>query len=163
MVIYDASNNYNDLNYQTWNGTAWSGPQTLTLPYNGLAETDARFTTIAADPTSDRIAIGVVTTGTENQVVFAVWDGTAWGDKLMATNSSYTGSSPLVAVGFESQSGDLLVTYGEAATTPRYQTWSSGGGWSGELNTAGYRGLCDRDDDGVRSTHRCTDAGDTGQ
>ncbi len=134
MVVYDVSNNYNDLNYQTWNGTAWSGPLTLNLPNNGLAETDARFTTIAADPTSDRIAIGVVTTGTENQVVFAVWDGTAWGNMLMATNSSYTGSSPLVAVGFESQSGDLLVTYGEAATTPRYQTWSSGGGWSGELS-----------------------------
>ena len=134
MVIYDGINNYNDLNYQTWNGTVWSGPQVLTLPYNGLAETDARFTTIAADPTSDRIAIGVVTTGTENQVVFAIWDGAAWGNKLMATNSLYTGTSPVAAVGFESQSGELLVTYGELATTPRYQTWSSGSGWSGELN-----------------------------
>ncbi len=133
MVIYDASTNFNDLTYQTWNGTAWSGQQTLTLPNTG-SETDVDFTTLASDPTSDRIAIGVVSGGTQNHVLFAVWDGTAWGDKLLATTAGWTANSLNAAVGFESQSGELLVTYGEVATTPRYQTWSSGGGWSGELN-----------------------------
>lgn len=134
MVVYDGINNYNDLNYQTWNGTAWSGPQTLTLPFSIGIETDAKFTTLATDPTSDRIAISVVTGGSQNQVVFAVWDGSAWGDKLLASIDSYTGNSPVAAVGFESQSGDLLATYGEVSTTLRYQTWTSGGGWSGEMN-----------------------------
>ena len=133
MVVYDGVNNYNDLTYQTWNGTSWSGQQTLTLPHTG-SETDAEFTTLASDPTSDRIAIGVVSGGTQNQVLFAVWDGSAWGETLMATTSGWTGSSLNAAVAFESQSGDLLVTYGEASTTPRYQTWSSGGGWSGEMS-----------------------------
>ncbi len=133
MVVYDGVNNFNDLTYQTWNGTTWSGQQTLTLPNTG-AETDVEFTTLASDPTSDRIALGVVAGGTQNHVLFAVWDGTAWGDTLMASTSGWTGNSLNAAVAFESHSGDLLVTYGEASTTPRYQTWSSGSGWSGEMS-----------------------------
>ncbi len=134
MVIYDGVDNYNDLAYQTWNGSSWSGQQTLALPFNGLAETDVEFTAIAADPNSDRLAIGVVTAGTENQVVFAVWDGSNWGDQLMATNASSASNSMSAAVGFEGQSGQLLVTYSEVSTTPRYQTWSESGGWSGEMS-----------------------------
>ncbi len=133
MVVYDGVNNYNDLTYRTWDGTTWSGQQTLTLPNTG-AETDVKFTTLASDPTSDRIALGVVSGGTQNHAVFAVWDGSAWGDTLMATTSGWSGNSLNAAVAFESQSGDLLVTYGEVATTPRYQTWSSSGGWSGEMS-----------------------------
>ena len=163
MVIYDGIDNYNDLNYQTWDGTAWSGPQTLTLPFNGAAETDSRFTTIAADPTSDRIAIGVVTTGTENQVVFAVWDGAAWGNKLMATNSLYTGISPVAAVGFESQSGDLLVTYGEVCDHAAVSNLVQRERLVGRNEHAGYRRFCDGDDDGIRSAHRRADVGDPGQ
>ena len=43
-----------------------------------------------------------------------------------------------LAVAFESNSGDLLATYAESGTKDdlRYRTWSSGGGWSGELKTA---------------------------
>ena len=40
-----------------------------------------------------------------------------------------------VAVAFESQSGELLVTYAENARNQvRYRTWSTGTGWSGELS-----------------------------
>ena len=42
-----------------------------------------------------------------------------------------------MAVAFESHSGDLLVTYAQSGKDDfRYQTWSSGGGWSGELTAA---------------------------
>ena len=141
MVVYDGSTNFSDLNYRTWNGTAWSSEQTLTQPLGIVSETDAEFTTLATDPTSDRIAIAVVTGGTEQDAWFAVWDGNAWGDKLLATTLGFTGNSLHAAAAFESQSGELLATYGEAATTPRYQTWSSGSGWSGELNAPDIGGF----------------------
>ncbi|WP_404307435.1 LamG-like jellyroll fold domain-containing protein [Neorhodopirellula lusitana] len=134
MVVYDGSTNYNDLTYRTWDGSTWSSQQTLVLPYNPSAETDVNFTSIASDATSDRIAIGAVAGGEESQVVFAVWDGSAWGNQTVGSLTASTGSSSVAAVGFESQSGDLLAVYSEAATTPRYQTWTAGGGWSGELS-----------------------------
>ena len=79
---------------------------------------------MASDPNSDRIALGVLTSG--GDVWFNVWDGRAWSTSTAATTTS-TGTTELaMAVAFESTSGDLLATYGESgSSTVRYMTWSS--------------------------------------
>ena len=96
-------------------------------------ETDPQFTSIASDPTSDRIAIGVVAGGSQNQVLLAVWDGAAWGDKLTATTSAWSGNSLDVAVGFESQSGELLATY--LRSPPRRVTKPGPAAAAGQANS----------------------------
>ncbi len=130
LVVYSDNNN-NDLRYQIWNGVNWSGQNTLTDPG---ASNDVRWTTIASDPNSDRIAVGVVTFNAE--AWFAVWDGSAWGDQILAETTTNGSTSLNVAVAFESNSGDVLAAYAEGTKDDmRYRTWSSGGGWSAELTT----------------------------
>ena len=131
MVVYSDNTN-NDLRYQIWNGVSWSGQNTLTDPG---ASGNVRWTTIASDPNSDRIAVGVVTFS--NEAWFAVWDGSSWGNQILAEPTTQGSTFPNAAVAFESNSGDLLATYAERDKDDfRYRTWSSGGGWSGELKAS---------------------------
>ena len=57
MVVY--GNNSATLRYQTWDGASWSGESVVTAPVGVTG--NVRWTTIASDPNSDRIAVGVVT------------------------------------------------------------------------------------------------------
>ncbi len=130
MVVY--AKDTVDVHYRTWNGSSWSGEGTITAPAGPAGK--ARWTAMDSDPNSDRIVLGVLTESKDTY--FAIWDGTAWnaGDKLSATIDNSERTMQNMAVAFESQSGNVLVTYGESSdTTVRYRTWSSGGGWSGEL------------------------------
>ena len=118
----------NNVSYRTWNGTVWSSEAVLT----GIAGGYARWTTLGADPGSDRIALGVVTN--DSDVWLAVWNGSTWIDQTTATLTTTGTNHPAVAVGFESVSGQAIATYGEAVVTPRYRTWASGSGWSAQLS-----------------------------
>lgn len=132
LVVYDdvGSGLGADLNYRTLIGGVWSAQQTLTAPVGLVSEPD--YVNIASDPGSDRVAISAINTNGELWV--AVWDGNAWGSQLVLSTTGSSSVTHVTAVAFESISGDLLVTYGEsAANTVRYQTWTSGGGWSGEI------------------------------
>ena len=128
VAVYDTGSG-STLNYRTWNGTTWSGQASLAAP-SGVGAAP-KWTTLATDLTSDRIALGALTAS--NEVWLSVWDGSAWGDQTIATTASATKDALNMAVAFESASGDLLAAYGEANNSVRYQTWTSGGGWSGEL------------------------------
>ena len=130
VVVYDNVSGGVDLEYRVWNGSAWSAPGTVTAP--GGATGDPKCVTTAADPTSDRIAVSVVTGA--NEVWLSVWDGSAWGSQLTATTAATSSNAMVTAVAFESQSGDLLAAYAEASNLVRYRTWTSGGGWSAQLD-----------------------------
>lgn len=93
---------------------------------------------LAADPSSDRIALGVLTNDAD--VWLAMWDGSSWADVSTVTTATTGVNRPAVAVSFESSSGQALAVYGEAADTPRYRTWTSGTGWSAELSTPSIGG-----------------------
>ena len=54
--------------------------------------------------------------------------------QTVATTATTGINHPAVAVAFEATSGQALATYGEGVNTPRYRTWTSGSGWSGELS-----------------------------
>ncbi len=91
--------------------------------------------TVAADPGSDRIAIGVLTVGSgATHTWLSVWSGAAWGTPVAATSSQNINLNyPNVAVAFESLSGDALAVYAQDTSTNsvQYRTWSLGAGWLG--------------------------------
>ena len=125
IVVY--GDNDVNLRYQMWDGSSWSGEFSVTPP--GGVTGSVRWTTIASDPNSDQIAVGILTSNSE--AWFAVWDGNSWGNRTLAETTTQSTTSLNLAVAFESESGDLLVTYAESGKDDfRYQTWSSGGGWS---------------------------------
>lgn len=128
VAVYDTGSGA-PLNYRTWNGTTWSGQTSLAAP--GGVGAAPKWTTLATDQTSDRVALSVLTAS--NEIWFSVWDGNAWGSNIIGTTASATKDALNMAVAFESNSGDLLATYGELNNAVRYRTWTSGSGWSAEL------------------------------
>ena len=129
MVVY--AKDQTSVYFRTWNGSSWSSETTITAPAGPSGK--ARWTSLAADPNSDRIGLAVLTE--DQDVWLAVWDGSTWNaaDKQSATidiNDRFYRNN---AIAFESQSGQLLATYGSELNTVQYRTWTSGGGWSGEL------------------------------
>lgn len=134
MVVYaeGPGNPGTDVRYRFWNGTSWSARASLGAP-GGLTGSDdtPRWTVVASDPRSNRIAMGVVTEGADTWL--AVWSGTAWANLTVASTIAPVIDTPNVAVAFESQSGQALATYGEEGNAAgRYRTWISGTGWSAE-------------------------------
>ena len=128
LVVFEDDTNSNAL-FQTWNGAVWSGPAPGTVTAPRTVTGYARWTTLAADPQSDRIVLGVLST--DRDVWLAVWNGSGWEPAVAGTLTANGNTFPNVAVAFESNSGQALATYGEASNL-RYRTWS-GGTWSGEL------------------------------
>jgi len=113
--------------FRTWDGSGWSSEDSLGRPAD--ASGNVRWTTLAPDPQSDRIVLGVLTANRD--IWLSVWDGAAWEAAETATNSATGTTHPGVAVAFEGQSGEALAVYGEAAAV-RFRTWTGGGGWSPE-------------------------------
>ncbi len=134
MVVYDASaSNSSSIQYRTWDGSNWSSEQTLSAPSGITLTSDVYCTAIASDTGSDRIALAVK--DASEDVWLAVWDGSSWGDTLVATTSGIDAPDhhATMAVAFESQSGDVLAVYGKASgPNIYYRTWTSGSGWSSE-------------------------------
>ncbi|MFT3858310.1 MAG: DUF4347 domain-containing protein [Aquabacterium sp.] len=130
MVAYAKAGNAN-VYYRMFNGSSWSSEAAV----GSFSETAApQWLTLASDPTSDRIALGFLSTGAGNaaQVSLAVWGGSSWGTRLVA--NSYTDATPGtdLSLAFESRSGDLLAVYGGGDNALRYRTWTNAGGWSSQ-------------------------------
>ena len=116
------------LHWLTWDGTSWSTASSVSAPA-GMGG-NVRWVDMSADPSSDRIAAGVLSFSDESWV--AIWDGAAWQDVTTVTTGAPGSIFPAVAVAFEGSSGDALVVYGESASQVRFRTWSAGGPWSVE-------------------------------
>ena len=122
-----------DAYYRIWNGASWGSEGTISAPAGVTSR--AKWLTLAADPTSNRIALGVLSDAAS--VWLRVWDGASWQPATTATSSADDTVSPNVAVAFESISGEALATYGKSGTTSvYYRTWNSAGGWSSEAAAA---------------------------
>ena len=61
MVVY--GQNSADASYRIWNGSTWSAGSSITKPAGVTG--NARWTTMASDPTTDRIILGVSTNANE--------------------------------------------------------------------------------------------------
>ena len=130
LVVYGRGSS--SLLYRTWNGSSWSSEGSLGVP--APAAGNVRWTTLGADPSSNRIAVGVTTFSEDAWL--AVWDGSSWGSQTVATQDTHE-TAPAVGVGFESTTGDAIAVYSEGDGDDddgflRFRTWSAGSGWSGE-------------------------------
>ncbi|MCI5222872.1 MAG: DUF11 domain-containing protein, partial [Candidatus Electrothrix sp. AR4] len=121
----DAKLYYRVLSSGTWSAEASFDP--------GIATGQVGWVSLAADPSSNQLAVGVVTDN--NETWLAVWNGSAWGDVRLATGSPLKTDRLNVSVAFETLSGDLIAAYGvnvNPKAQVRYRTYS-GGTWSNEL------------------------------
>ncbi len=141
MVVYGKPTATSvNLFYRIWDPatSSWSGEASITPPAG--VTTQPQWVAIAADPFSNRIGVGVVTSG--GRTWLAVWNGSAWVNVQDATTSALTSAAQNVAVAFETLSGDLLAAYGvNSAPTAqvRYRTWTwdpvtATGSWSIEAS-----------------------------
>ena len=126
MVVY--GDNTSNAYYRIWDGASWTAQQTITPPGGVSGQLD--WTSVASDPNSDRIAFAAHTDGDDTWL--AVWDGTSWGDQLLASTNEKENTFQSVAVAFESQSGELLAVYTEDNNKFSYRTWNDTSGWSSE-------------------------------
>ena len=111
VVVYGEGST--SLRAQVWDGTSWGTPLALAAP--GGSSGNVLWTSIDADPNSDKIAVSVVTTA--GDIWAGVWDG-SWSTSLLSTSSSST-VAPTADVAFESGSGELLVAYAESGSSKR--------------------------------------------
>lgn len=132
MVAYAKANNAN-IFYRTFDGNNWSDEAAAG---NYTESAAPRWLTLASDPGSNRIGMGLLSVAgnNTNQVSFSIWSGSSWGSRTIP--GSYTDSSPgsPVALAFESRSGDLLAVYGTNSANTRYLTWNNSSGWSSAAN-----------------------------
>jgi hypothetical protein len=101
-----------------------------------------RWTTLGADPGSDRIALGVITYGASghSDIWLATWTGSAWEAPITGTSAQIEDLDfPNVAVAFESGSGEALAVYSPngTAVNTRYRTWNDADGWADALTGPG--------------------------
>ena len=128
LVVWGSGND--DVHFRVWDA-GWSNE--FVTP--GIGGGYSRWITLGPDLNSNNIAMGVITN--DQDVWLSVWNGAGWVNQITATTGT-TGTTELsVAVGFEGTSGQAIATYGENVVTPRYRTWTSGSGWSGEGSLPG--------------------------
>ena len=130
LVVY--VDNSNNLLYRTWDGALWGAETSVfaTPPGTGVAQ----WVELAADPTSDRIAL--VYSDALSDVHAVIWDGTAWLEAATELTLSTTGSTFReyrdVDLAYEA-SGDLLVAFARTDGFDHYTmasgttTWVNGG------------------------------------
>ena len=128
MVVSAIGSTY--ITYRIWLGDGWDGVASLDAP--GGTTGNVRWTVLGADPNSDRIVLGVLTTNQE--IWLAVWDGDTWADTVSVATASNGVMYPNVAVAFEGTSGQALAAFG-TTNALLYRTWNFGSGWS-EADTA---------------------------
>ena len=122
------------LYFRIWNGSTWSAQSSVAVT-GGAGGTYPAYINLASDPNSDRIAVGITSSGLPGSTVYSlnVWNGSAWSAGQQATASGIDQLMPGIDVAFESTSGDAFAAYGITGTSAvGYRTWSAAGGWSAE-------------------------------
>jgi hypothetical protein len=118
--------------YRVWDGSTWSAESSTAAPSTSYVSGDyPGFTTLASDPNSNRIVLGVTTANTwAPKTWMNLWDGTSWGASVTGTVTAVGYTFPGIAVAFESQTGDALAAFGNASLNyVYYKTWTSAVGW----------------------------------
>lgn len=137
MVAFtkQSTETYNNVDYNVYyslfDGSAWTTPTSA----GTYGNTYIPYTlSLASDPHSNRIAYGLAGVWLDNifngtyevDNSLAIWSGSSWGARQTDTfiTADNTTLGPSVAVGFESNSGDVLAVYRSGNNAVRYATWS---------------------------------------
>jgi uncharacterized repeat protein (TIGR01451 family) len=128
MATYSKGFGQTAVYYKIWNGSAWSAESSTAAPA-GIT-TNFNFSSLASDPTSDRIVLGVTTASGTAKTWMNVWDGNAWGASVIGSATAGSVSYPSVDVAFESTSGEALAVF-NVDTSPYvyYKFWKPATGW----------------------------------
>ncbi len=124
------------LRYAIWNGSSWSTPQSIGA-YAGAEPQNLR---LAFDPGADTLALIVSDVTADDHVI--IWDGSAWvGATTLDTSGSAESDQSAIAVAFEAQTGDAIVTYGiEGSSAVYYRIWD-GASWTTQASVAAPAGV----------------------
>ena len=124
LVVYQEDSP--DPVYRIWDGTAWSGAQTIDISTDEVPV----WIRLAHDPYSNSIAL--ITLDIQEDVGSAMWNDTSWTDSRRLTNRAVTFQEECMDVSFFGQSGEALFAYcPDNRDYFRYRILDSGG-WSGE-------------------------------
>lgn len=148
MVVY-ADNTNQKLYYCYWDGTSW-GPVSNCAPTNGSNDitltSNGRPTSVSLKPKSgsDQLLMGVgIDVAGTMEVESYIWSGTAWGNGVVATDTTNASTQALnQGAAFDVEwdgNGDALVIYATTATVEIKYKLFSGGSWGSEqdaFNTA---------------------------
>ncbi|WP_230177080.1 tandem-95 repeat protein, partial [Aquabacterium sp. CECT 9606] len=131
MVAYAKAADAN-VYFRVFDGNVWGSEAAAG---NYLEAASPRWLTLASDPTSNRIAMGLISSSaTQSFTSFSVWNeggSSSWGNRTAVAIQNTTTNAPTVGVAYESKSGDLLAVYGSTtANTVSYRTLGSTGVWS---------------------------------
>lgn len=134
LVVYSANvGTTNELKYQTWNGTSWSGA--LNLDPTRTSGTVYGIRIVERQSSNE---IGVVWVDTNFDLSANVWTGSAWYGEpaaALSVNISKIGVNTVPTnraydLSFEGLSGDLMIVWGEdAVLDPKYVIKPAGGAW----------------------------------
>ena len=137
VVWNDNSQSAGDkLRFAVWDGSSWSAAQSITA-YTGTEPQNLR---LAFDPGSDTLALVVNDVNADDHVM--VWDGSGWtGALTLDTSGTAESDQSAIAVAFEAQSGDAMVTYGiDGSSSVYYRMWD-GSSWSAEASIPAATGV----------------------
>ncbi|MEW6201994.1 MAG: hypothetical protein AB1546_08465, partial [bacterium] len=122
-------------NLEFWRYTGGTWQQAATLPNDA----DGVVLAVRIASCTGQNYIGVVNVDSAGDADAHIWDGSSWVSggaaeyELTAAVDAMT--AEVIDIAFEQSSCQAVAVYSENADTPRYQVWTSGSGWGGELNT----------------------------
>ena len=113
------------LSYRVWNGSTWSGAQTITTPLSG----EPKNLRLVPDPRSDSMML--VASNSTSQDYALVWDGSSWGNAVTLSSNGTGDDRTDVYAAWQTESGEAIAVYGKGATSAYARTWD-GTSWSTE-------------------------------
>ncbi len=124
------------LRYAVWDGSNWSTPQSIAA-YVGAEPQNLR---LAFDPGSDAMVLVVSDVVADDYAL--VWDGDTWGNAIALDKSGTVESDQsAIAVAFEAQSGEAMVTYGKNGDANVYYRMWDGSSWTAEADVTPAAGI----------------------
>jgi hypothetical protein len=137
LIVYGKSGS-SGAHYRIWT-TGWGAEGTIAKP--GSENLGPRWFMLGPDPGSDRIALGVLTSGngSASHTWLGMWNGTDWDEAIQVSTSQVSNMNyPNVAVAFERSTGTALATYvvDNSDDAVSYRIWSAGGGWGSQQTTS---------------------------
>lgn len=128
LVVYEDNSSANtNIKYNTWNGSAWGGEQSLTVNSANIL-----WARMESKPLTNEIML--VTLDSNSDIYAYVWNGSGWGSGQLLTASASVNTSNPFDLAYENTSGDAMVAYGTGTTwnywTYISSTWTDGTGGS---------------------------------
>ena len=124
------------LRFAVWDGASWTAPQSIGL-YTGVEPQNLR---LAFDPGSDALALVISDVNADDHVM--IWNGGSWGNAItLDTTGTAESDQSAIAVSFEAQGGNALVTYGINGSADVYYRIWDGSSWSTQASVPAAAGV----------------------